>query len=70
MAEFLHMGGHAYFIWTSYAIVCVTLVYAFFSPISRHRKLLRELSKATPKGKVKRVVATLEPADNTPSNHN
>jgi len=65
MAEFFHMGGHAYFIWTSYAIVCVTFLYAFFSPILRHRKLLRELPKVTPVGKEKRVVATLETLGDT-----
>ncbi len=63
MAEFFHMGGHAYFIWMSYAIVCITFVYAFFSPIYRHRKLLRDLSKTNHGGKTKKVIATLKSAD-------
>ena len=40
MAEFLAMGGHGFFVWTSYAIVLVTLVLSYLLPLKRLRKAL------------------------------
>ncbi|MXZ81713.1 MAG: heme exporter protein CcmD [Gammaproteobacteria bacterium] len=48
MAEFLSMGGHGFFIWTSYAIVFAVLTYVFVAPIHRRRRLIRDLSRQQP----------------------
>ena len=45
MAEFFQMGGYAFYVWTSYLIVLVLLVYQYFSSIFQHRKLFSELDQ-------------------------
>ncbi len=62
MAEFFHMGGYAFFVWSSYAIVFIAFIYAFVSPLVHHRKLLAELQKTTRSEKRTKVVATQSPA--------
>ena len=44
MAEFFHMGGYAFFVWTSYAVVVVLFTYQFLSSRSQHKKLIRQLA--------------------------
>ena len=41
--EFLRMGGYAFYVWTSYAIVTLALVLTLWQPISRGRRLRRRL---------------------------
>lgn len=45
MAEFLHMGGYAFYVWTSYLVVLVLLLWQFLAPWNRARSLLRMLSR-------------------------
>ncbi|MCY4147776.1 MAG: heme exporter protein CcmD [Gammaproteobacteria bacterium] len=45
MAEFLNMGGHGFYIWTSYAVVLAVLTYAFIAPVRRHKQLVDEISE-------------------------
>ena len=45
MAELLDMGGHGFFIWSSYAIVFAVLAYVFVAPIYRRRRLIRNISR-------------------------
>ena len=47
MAEFFHMGGYAFFVWTSYAIVFAVLLYNFIAPIRRRKSLISELKIAS-----------------------
>ena len=58
MAEFFHMGGYAFFVWTSYAIVGVAFTYAFLAPITHHRRLLKEFARTTPSIRRSKVTAT------------
>jgi heme exporter protein D len=46
MAEFLHMGGYAFYVWWSYGVVGVVLAYHYFSPLVRRKKLIRELASS------------------------
>ena len=46
MAEFLHMGGYAFFVWTSYAIAAVVLVVNLIVPVVRRRRIEREIAGA------------------------
>jgi heme exporter protein CcmD len=43
MAEFFNMGGYAFFVWTSYAVVAVLFTYQFLSSRAQHKKLISQL---------------------------
>lgn len=45
MSEFFHMGGYAFFVWTSYAITAVVLVSNIIIPIVKHKSFKKELNK-------------------------
>ena len=44
VAEFLHMGGYAFFVWWSYAVVLVVLVLNLVAPALKLRRVRRALS--------------------------
>ena len=53
LLNFLHMGGYAFYVWTSYAIVCVLLVLNVWLPLRRNRQVrdrLRRLHGEAPRG--------------------
>jgi len=43
MSEFLHMGGYAAFVWSSYAIGLGALIVTIAVSHSAHKKLIRRL---------------------------
>ncbi len=45
VAEFLHMGGYAQFVWPAYAIAFVVLVANLASTLSQARKVRRDLAR-------------------------
>ena len=45
--EFLHMGGYAFYVWTSYGIALVVLVVNIIAPARQRRKLLSEIARRT-----------------------
>ena len=45
VADFFRMGGYAFYVWTSYAIVLVVLALNFILPALRHRRVHRALSR-------------------------
>ncbi len=45
MAEFFHMGGYAFYVWTSYALALVVLVFNFVAPLRREKTILRMLAR-------------------------
>jgi heme exporter protein D len=45
LAEFLHMGGYAFYVWSAYAIVAVVLVANLIAPIRRERAVRRRLAR-------------------------
>jgi len=45
MSEFLHMGGYAAYVWSSYGIALVVLLANLFAPILARRKLLTQLAR-------------------------
>ena len=49
MAEFLSMGGYGFYIWLSYGVVVAVLVYHYFSPLRKRKKLLEELAAELPR---------------------
>lgn len=38
------MGGYGFYVWCSYGVVTAVLVYQYFSPLVRRKKLLAELA--------------------------
>ena len=43
MAEFFAMGGYAFFVWGSYLVVAVTLIWSYLSPHRQHKTLMTQL---------------------------
>lgn len=44
MQEFINMGGYAFYVWTSFGLGLVSLVYLYVSARSLHTKKLKEAS--------------------------
>lgn len=42
-SEFFHMGGYAFFVWSSYGVATLLLGWMFVSPIFRRKQIIREL---------------------------
>jgi heme exporter protein D len=45
LTEFLHMGGYAFYVWTSYGIALLILLANIIVPARQHRKLLSEIAR-------------------------
>jgi heme exporter protein D len=50
--EFLHMGGYAFYVWTSYGIALVVLLATALSPIRQRRKLLSGIARSLRRNRV------------------
>jgi len=44
--EFFHMGGYAFYVWTSYGIALFVLLVNVISPLRQHSKLLTAIARA------------------------
>ena len=45
-SEFFHMGGYAFFVWTSYGIAFVVLLANIISPIMQRKKTIARIRRA------------------------
>ena len=45
VVEFLSMGGYAFYVWWSYAVVFVVLALNLVAPSVRHRRVRRALAR-------------------------
>jgi heme exporter protein D len=45
LAEFFHMGGYAFYVWTAYGIGFVVLVGNVLAPLFCQRRLRQELQR-------------------------
>ncbi|MCP4408391.1 MAG: heme exporter protein CcmD [Gammaproteobacteria bacterium] len=45
LTEFLHMGGYAFYVWTSYGLALLVLVMNLWIPVRRRRKLITDFSR-------------------------
>jgi len=43
--EFFHMGGYAFYVWTSYGIALVVLLLNALLPFRQRRKLLTDIKR-------------------------
>ena len=48
MSEFLHMGGHAFYVWTAYGAAFVVLALNLAAPILRRRRLIARIGAGGP----------------------
>jgi heme exporter protein D len=55
LREFLHMGGYAFYVWTSYAIALIVLVATALSPIRQRRKLLAGIARSVRRNRVQKT---------------
>jgi heme exporter protein D len=53
--EFLHMGGYAFYVWTSYGIALVVLLATALSPIRQRRKLLSGIARSLRRNRVQKT---------------
>ena len=44
--EFFHMGGYAFYVWTSYGIALFVLLFNVVTPLRQHSKLLTAIARA------------------------
>ena len=45
LTEFLHMGGYAFYVWTSYGIALIVLLLNVLGPLRQRRKLLNDIAR-------------------------
>ncbi len=43
LADFFHMGGYAFYVWTSYALTALVLIANLVAPLAAGRRTRREL---------------------------
>lgn len=46
LTEFLHMGGYAFYVWTSYGLAALILLINIVVPLRQRRKLLADIARA------------------------
>ena len=44
-AEFLHMGGYAFHVWTSWGLTLLVILYLFIQPKLANAKIKREITR-------------------------
>ena len=47
LTEFFHMGGYAFYVWTSYAIALFVLLINVILPLRQRKKLLNDIARTT-----------------------
>ena len=45
MAEFLHMGGYAFYVWTSYGITALVLLLNLLVPLWQRKRLFTDIAR-------------------------
>lgn len=43
LEEFLHMGGYAFYVWSSYGLTFIVLMIIFFRPMMAKKQVLKDL---------------------------
>jgi heme exporter protein D len=51
LTEFFHMGGYAFYVWTSYAIALLVLLVNVILPLRQRKKLLDNIARAARRGR-------------------
>ena len=51
-SEFFHMGGYAFFVWTSYALTLIVIVANIVLPIMQRKKVISRIKRAIKREKI------------------
>ena len=51
LSEFFHMGGYAFYVWTSYSLAFVVLLTIFVAPILHRNKLKADFNRKARRAK-------------------
>ena len=43
LEEFFHMGGYAFYVWSSYGLTFIVLMMIFFKPMMTKKQVLKDL---------------------------
>ncbi|MFV2059070.1 MAG: heme exporter protein CcmD [Gammaproteobacteria bacterium] len=54
LTEFLHMGGYAGYVWSSYGITAAVLIWQVAGPIIQRKQIIKKLAR-----KIKRQKANI-----------
>ena len=55
MSEFLHMGGYAAFVWSSFGLTALILIYNAIQPMLRHKQVKRQVLGAIKRDEQKKA---------------
>ena len=45
LTEFFHMGGYAFYVWTSYGLAMIVLLLNVILPMRQRKKLLNDIAR-------------------------
>lgn len=45
-SEFFHMGGYAFFVWTSYVLTLIVVLANIISPMLQRKKIIARIKRA------------------------
>lgn len=45
-SEFFHMGGYAFYVWTSYALALVLVILNIIAPVLQRRRIITRIKRA------------------------
>jgi heme exporter protein D len=45
-SEFFHMGGYAFYVWTSYALTLIVVVANIVSPVLQRKTVIKRIRRA------------------------
>ncbi len=54
-AEFFHMGGYAFFVWTSYGLTLIVVVANIVAPIMQRKKVISRIKRAIKREAIERA---------------
>lgn len=45
MKEFFYMDGYYFYVWTSYGLAAIILLFNIVAPVMRHKRVLRDITR-------------------------
>ena len=45
-SEFFHMGGYAFFVWTSYGLTFIVVLANIVAPVMQRKKVIKRIKRA------------------------
>lgn len=54
-SEFFHMGGYAFFVWTSYALTLLIIVANIIAPMLQRKKVISRIKRAIKREQIERA---------------